>query len=470
MKKIILFIAIFQFLIIYSQKKVLFGTMSSGGINSSGLIFYYDPSTNIYTKTFDFNHNTIGGAPTSSLMQASDGKLYGIFNSKISGDNGSLFSYDPQTNIFIKKFDFDGSVNGSYPIGASMQASNGLLYGVTNWGGTNGKGVLFSYDPINNIFAKKYDFDNSSNGISPGAHLVQAPNGLLYGMTVGNDSLFSYNIENNVFTKEVLFPLETSTVSMGYSPVGNLTLSADGLLYGHLYSGGNYGNGTLFSYNPATKNFTKKINYAPDNNPVNGQHPYSDILKASNGLFYGITRYGGEIGFGVLFSYNPSTNIYTKKVDLSLAHGGGQISFGNLTQSSNGIIYGLTTFGGTNNSGILFSYDPSNNTYQKRLDFDATTGNYPYGGLLEVTIQNLSTDNNDEPSNLAIYPNPVKDYLNISEKVSDVKIINISGVAVKQFNDQNEISYNVSNLAKGIYIFTATTKSGKILNEKFIKE
>lgn len=74
-----------------------------------------------------------------------------------------------------------------------------------------------------------------------------------------------------------------------------------------------------------------------------------------------------------------------------------------------------------------------------------------------------------EQNNIKIYPNPVKDILNFSEEVSDIKILDISG----KLMTQNPIStkfVNVTNLPKGIYIITAKTKSNNIINQKLIKE
>ena len=42
-----------------------------------GVIFSFDPSSSTYTKLKDFD-DVNGGDPYGSLMQASDGKLYGM--------------------------------------------------------------------------------------------------------------------------------------------------------------------------------------------------------------------------------------------------------------------------------------------------------------------------------------------------------------------------------------------------------
>lgn len=70
---------------------------------------------------------------------------------------------------------------------------------------------------------------------------------------------------------------------------------------------------------------------------------------------------------------------------------------------------------------------------------------------------------------ISIFPNPVKDILNLSEEVSNVRIVDISGKVVKQIST-SEKSINISKLTKGNYIMTATTKTGETIKKKFIKE
>lgn len=68
-----------------------------------------------------------------------------------------------------------------------------------------------------------------------------------------------------------------------------------------------------------------------------------------------------------------------------------------------------------------------------------------------------------------IAPNPIKDNINFSEEVSNIRITDLSGKIIKQIST-SEKSINVSKLAKGTYIISATTKSGETINKKFIKE
>ena len=182
----------------------LYGLALMGGVYPEGVLFEYDPATNIYTKKYDFD-GTNGSYPFGSLIQASNGKLYGLTAYGGVNNDGVLFEYDPATDIYTKKYDFDGT-NGKYPKGSLLQADNGKLYGMTLNGGTNDNGVLFEYDLSTNTYTKKYDFD-STNGSNPYLNsLIQASNGKLYGMTtkggINNDGvLFEYDPLTEIYTK-----------------------------------------------------------------------------------------------------------------------------------------------------------------------------------------------------------------------------------------------------------------------------
>ncbi len=45
-------------------------------------------------------------------------------------------------------------------------------------------------------------------------------------------------------------------------------------------------------------------------------------------------------------------------------------------------LYGLTYKGGTNDQGVIFSYDAGSNAYYKLKDFKGTDGAYPLGYML----------------------------------------------------------------------------------------
>ena len=360
----------------------LYGMTYQGGANNYGVLFEFDPATGIYTKKIDFERASKGGNPTGSLMQADIGKIYGM--TRLGGSNGYgvLFEYDLATDNYSKKLDFDGANKGTNPLGSLMQADNGKLYGMTNGGGSNNYGVLFEFDPATDTYTKKLDFDGANKGRSPFGSLMQADNGKLYGMTLSGGSnnngvLFEFAPATGIYSKK----LDFDEANKGRSPFGSLMQADNGKLYGMTNRGGSNNYGVLFEHDPATGSYTKKLDFDGANI---GRNPYSSLMQADNGKLYGMTLSGGSSNDGVLFEFDPATGSYTKKLDFDGANKG-ESPYSSLMQADNGKLYGITSYGGSSNDGVLFEFDPATGSYTKKLDFDgANKGKYPRSSLMQA--------------------------------------------------------------------------------------
>ena len=362
----------------FAQNQTELWGMTKEGGTGGGVIFKTDSNGDNQQLMNSFIED-LGRTPYSHLCQASNGKLYGMTHDGGTNNMGVLFEYDPATDTFTKKLDFTGTTNGSYPYGSLMQASNGKLYGMTHDGGANDMGVIFEYDTTTTTCTKKLDFTAGTDENNPYGSLMQASNGKLYGMTAeGGGSytgvLFEYDPATDNYTKKLNF----------YSarrPYGSLMQASNGKLYGMTEKGGANDMGVLFEYDPATVTYTKKLDFGI----ANGGYPRGSLMQASNGKLYGMNAYAGAFFYGVLFEYDLATTTYTKKLDFAGATNGGYPE-GSLMQASNGKLFGMTVKGGANNMGVLFEYDPATGTYTKKLDFDgATNGSYPYGSLMQAS-------------------------------------------------------------------------------------
>jgi len=369
--------------LVQTSNGLLYG-IASGGIYGCGVLFNFDPDSNAYNKLLDFNASSVGSKPYGSLVQAKNGLLYGMTLWGGTQNLGVMFSFDPVTGDYYKLTDFDGS-NGSRPSGSLIQSGNGLLYGLTIGGGIYNKGVLFSFNPVGNIYSVLLDFDGINKGQFPAGSLLQASNGLLYGMTLGGGInnqgvIFSFNPVGNVYSK--LFEFD---IINGAIPRGNLIQANNGLLYGIAEDGGINNTGVLFSFNTAGNVYSKLFDFG---NP-NGAYPYGSLIQADNGLLYGMSSGGGSNGRGVLFSFNPTGNIYSTQIDFDGTNGGGPS--GSLSQGSNGLLYGMTTYGGIYGNGVIFDFNPITNGYNKIRDLESPDGITPFhSAFIEVPV--ISTD------------------------------------------------------------------------------
>jgi uncharacterized repeat protein (TIGR03803 family) len=174
----------FGSLIQLKNSTLLFGTTSSQGVNGTGTIFSYDMATHVYTKVHDFTANAQDGAtPNGDLLQVGDSLLYGLASQSGADGDGVIFTYNFVTGketVVHNMF----SPQGGVPMGSLMMATDSLMYGTTIQGGANAVGVLFSFDPATGVYTDLHNFGSTPvDGQTPGASLIQASDGLLYGTT-----------------------------------------------------------------------------------------------------------------------------------------------------------------------------------------------------------------------------------------------------------------------------------------------
>lgn len=369
-------------LVLYNGK--LYGISLAGGqqFTSNGTLFEYDPVSNIFSKKVDLT--PAGGEHPHGSLVVFDDKLWGLTTSGGANDQGVIFQYDPATNVYTRKIDLT-KAGGGHPSGDLVVSGNKLL-GLTYNGGQNDQGVLFEYDPLANTYEKKVDLFHPSGG-NPGGSLFLF-NGVFYGLADQGGAeelgvIFQYNPATAVYTKQIDF---------GSSKAVRVSSSLSYLnknLYGTTEHGGSTGSGTIYRYDAAANATTVEFEF----DPVRGRFPTGDMLIVSNKL-YGRAFNGGTYDRGVLFSYDPAEKLYTKIFDFDSVNGGfhpnerslGYDDYNDHTQSSlllyNNRIYGVTLFGGANDAGVLFEIDPATNQYTKKMDFVPATGKGPTANLL----------------------------------------------------------------------------------------
>lgn len=455
-------------LLMEASDKKIYGLTNYGGTFNKGVLFEYDLDNSFYTKKLDLIDKSNGADPKGSLMLASNGYLYGLTSQGGLSGKGVLFEYDVIKHIYTKKFSFDGEGTGANPNGNLIQAANGKLYGFASQGGSYSGGVLFEYDTETNVLSKKVDFDGANNGKKPNGSLIEAPNGMLYGMTnsggINNVGvLFEYDYGNDTYTKKIDF----SGITNGSNPFGSLIYSHTGKLYGLTSAGGMHQFGVLFEYDFKSNTLVKRVDF---NGTINGRYPMGDLVQANNGRLYGMTSEGGENNLGVIFEYDQKENLITKKFDFSLENGSNPR--GSLMHASNGKLYGMTSLGGANNLGVIFEYDVLTNTYTKKMDFDAEHGANPiFGNIIEVLgVTGLETAQTTEGS-LLIFPNPTLDLITIKSEnpVENLLVVNSLGqIIIQKNNSGNKVDIDLRGYPEGVYYLRLKQVNG-IINKRIVK-
>lgn len=419
-----------------SDGTFLYGMTSSGGVwYNDGTLFKIMPDGSGYSLVYVFDDGKI---PLGSLVY--DGTyLYGMTQAGGINGKGIIFKIKPDGTDYIKLLDFAGAANGRIPRG-SLSYDGTYLYGMTLYGGTSDKGVIFKIMPDGTGFSKLHDFTGGSDGKWPeGSLLLDGTS--LYGM-VSVGGIFKIMSDGTGFSTLLNF-----TTATGTHPKGSL-ISDGTYLYGMTAECGSSaaGKGVVFKMMPDGTGYSI-LHYFDDLSFGNGFNPHGSLIYDGTFL-YGMTHGGGMWsscldGCGVVFKIKPDGTEYTNLYDFSSGSTGSE-PWGDLLINRTSM-FGLTSNGGANNYGVIFKYD--------------------------VTTTVL-TENNSK-NDFKISPNPftLKTTIGLSKEYSNatLKIVDILGKEFKRINfSGNSVILEREELKSGMYFIQIISENELISTNKII--
>lgn len=284
--------------------------------------------------------------------------------------------------------------NGANPYAPLVQATDGNLYGTASAGGAStacfggGCGTIFRVTPAGTL-TTIYSFctqANCADGSYPTAGLIQAATGAFYG-TSEQGGANSYGTVFRITSAGALMTLYSfcarTNCADGSNPFAGL-LQANGNLYGTTYMGGVNLDGTIFKLTSGGA-LTTLYSFQ---GPSGGATPSASLVQGTGGNFYGITEFGGANntcppynGCGTVFKITPGGALTT----LHSFNGiDGSRPYAGLVAATDGNLYGTTEEGGANNHGTVFKIS-SSGTLRTLHNFNVTDGSGPYGGLVQAT-------------------------------------------------------------------------------------
>ena len=267
-----------------------------------------------YTPIYDFGAGGLyemNSFPLGQLALGRDGNFYGT----VQNPNGHSGIYEITPQGVATVLWADNSPSYTQCLTGLTLGTDGLFYGTCNtYGGNNdqsgGSGIVFRFDP-NAGFTVLYSFPecNGTGSLYPSA-LTLGTDGNFYGTTTGNG--FCPNPDGTVFrvtpsgTLTTLHVFEGHGTGDGTSPMGSLTLGADGDFYGTTPEGGSSPSnaGTVYKITPKGK-----LTVIHSFDGSEGYEPETGVTLGADGKFYGTTASGGTEGEGTIFQVTTAGKI-----------------------------------------------------------------------------------------------------------------------------------------------------------------
>ncbi len=322
----------------------LYGTSPSGG-SGHGYVFQLTPG-GARTVIYNFANGADGGAPMASLIEGNDGNLYGA-NTTGGLGNGILFRM-ALSGAITPLHSFTAATDGS-SAGALIENNAGDIFGAATVGGGSNAGTVFEYTHLG-VFQLVHTFTGiSPDGSLPNTQLLQASDGLIYGVTrrggaSGNGgSIFRFDPASFAsFATIGSFP-PTGQSDPNYNPAYGLTEGQDGALYGLTAEGG-LGYGSIFKVVPGAVP-TVTLDLYDLHNSSEGGLPASGLFLGGDGNFYGTTSSYGPGSIvpsgppnGTFFQFIPSgSGTLTTLVGFSQPNGNAN---GTPLEAADGNFYG----------------------------------------------------------------------------------------------------------------------------------
>ena len=183
--------------------------------------------------------------------------------------------------------------------------------------------------------------------------------------------------------RTVLAALEVQLARL--HPQAALVSGPDGALYGTTCEGGSSGAGTIFRVHNDGTGFQVLRDFQTNN--VDGQKPYAALILAQNGMLYGTTYAGGTNNLGTVFRLGIDGANYLILHNFTTNAADGRNPYAALVQGTDGVLYGTTYAGGNGIylSGTVFRLNSDGTGYTILRNFTGgpTDGANPRDGVVQ---------------------------------------------------------------------------------------
>lgn len=339
----------------------LYGVSNYGGLtyetSTRGTVFRVSTSGTYELISELSNPALVGYSPRGALTQAQDGNFYFTTYYSRNTGFGAILRLTPAGVLSVVR-ELTGGTGPSNPRGTLVQGADGLLYGVSEYGGAQSRGAVFRMDGSNGNLAVVTDFTALGYPRGP---LVEDDDGAFWGVAESFNHGGVYRLGPDGSFKVVV----AFNGANGSRPFGGLVKGADGNWYGNTLQGGLFGYGTLFKLTPAG---ALTVLHAGNADTGGTAYYRSALCLGPDGALYGTSGYGGT-GYGEVYrlAQDGTVSTFAAFSGTNGAHPQAALVLG-----SDNHFYGITNGGGANGRGTIFKVSQAGEiTLIRHLDYAA---------------------------------------------------------------------------------------------------
>jgi uncharacterized repeat protein (TIGR03803 family) len=264
---------------------------------------------------------------------------------------------------------FTADSNGGPQAGLVIDG-RGDLFGTTVGGGADFAGTVFELPAGSHTPTTLATFDGG-NGQAPGSNLIMDNQGNLYGTTQrtapspNGGTVFKVNGVTHQLT--VLAQLTGESEA-------DVVMDGQGDLLGTEVDDG----GEVFEIAGGSNALSTAAQLT-----TAGSLPQSGLLPDGKGNFFGTTSAGGPNPtqqFGAIYKLTGPSHALS--IQAVFDGTGGKHPVGDLVADNKGDLFGVTSFGGTDDLGTIFELPAGASTVTTLVSFDGDNGSMPEAGLL----------------------------------------------------------------------------------------
>ncbi len=327
-----------------------------------------------------------GTNPYAGVTVDKDGNLYGTTFQNGYYGAGTVYELSPDGHggyNFQVLYNFAGGSDGSNPLkGRLALDASGNLYGTTYRGGASDNGTVYEVSRSGSTWKETvlYSFTLGADGGWPNGGVVLDKSGNLFGASYfggvnncfeGCGSVYELTHSGSTWVETTLHEFQGGNNDGGADGT-DLTLDAEGNIYGATFDGGGTGCGgdgcgVVFELSNTGSGWSEKILHS-FSGTNDGQGPVTVSFDAKGNLLgatqggglqncssYAAPSSGGQ-ACGVVYKLTPQQNgSWTETIlhDFTGGADGGEV-FGNLLVSPSGAVFGMSYWGGANGYGSVW--------------------------------------------------------------------------------------------------------------------